>query len=315
MQSRTLGRSGIAIPPLMFGGNVFGWTADKAQSFRLLDAAVDAGFTAIDTADVYSAWVDGNKGGESETIMGEWLAERKCRDKVVIATKVGMAMGDGRKGLSREWILHEIDASLTRLQTDYVDLYQAHKDDETVPLEETLQTFAELIKAGKVRAIGASNYKGARLKEALDVSAKHGLPRYETLQPLYNLLERKDYEADLAPVVQEAGLSVIPYFALASGFLTGKYRAKADLASSLRGSRVEKYLNEGGAKVIAALDHVAERHGSNPTQIAIAWLIAQPNIAAPIASASKPEQMADLVKACDVKLSANDVAVLDAATL
>jgi aryl-alcohol dehydrogenase-like predicted oxidoreductase len=314
MATRLLGRSGIEVPPLIFGGNVFGWTADEDMSFRLLDALMEAGFNAIDTADVYSAWAPGHHGGESESVIGRWLKRSGRRDKVVIATKVGMEMGSGDKGLSKAWIVREVEESLKRLQTDYIDLYQAHRDDESVPLEETLQAFADLVAQGKVRAIGASNYSAARLKEALAVSERLGLPRYETIQPLYNLVERPGFETGLAPLCRSAGLGAIPYFSLAAGFLTGKYRSKADLTKSPRGAGVEKYLNDQGLRVLAALDAIANRLGATPAQVAIAWLIAQPAVTAPIASASRIEQLPDLLRATRLTLDADALTHLDRAS-
>jgi aryl-alcohol dehydrogenase-like predicted oxidoreductase len=314
MEQRQLGQSPLVIPPLVFGGNVFGWSADEATSFKLLDALVEAGLTAIDTADMYSVWAPGHKGGESETIIGKWLAARGGRDKLVIMTKVGMDMPDG-KGLSAAWIKTSVDRSLTRLQTDVIDLYQSHKDDEETPLEETLGAYADLIKAGKVRAIGASNYTAPRLREALKVSDAHGLPRYASLQPHYNLVERPLFEEALEAVCLEAGLGVIPYFSLAAGFLTGKYRSEADLGkSAARGQGVAKYLSGRGPQVLAALDAVAAETGATPTQVALAWLMARPAITAPIASASRVEQMGDLVAACSLTLSPAQVAALDAAS-
>ncbi len=316
METRELGRSGIRIPPLVFGGNVFGWTADEATSFRLLDALMDAGLNAIDTADVYSAWAPGHRGGESETVIGAWLRQRGGRDKVVIATKVGMEMGSGDKGLSRAWITKSAEDSLKRLQTDHIDLYQAHRDDEGVPLEETLQAFASLIEAGKVRAIGASNYTAPRLREALRTSERLGLPRFESLQPHYNLVERAAFEGELETVCREEGLGVITYFALAAGFLTGKYRSDADLGKSPRGARnAKKYLDsERGRRVLAALDEVAARRGATPAQVAIAWLIARPGVTAPIASATNLEQLGDLVKAAQLRLDRDDTEALDQAS-
>jgi len=315
METRELGRSGIRVPPLVFGGNVFGWTADEATSFRLLDALLEAGLNAIDTADAYSAWAPGHQGGESETVIGNWLRARGGRDKVVIATKVGLEMGSGSKGLSRAWITQAVEDSLKRLQTDYIDLYQAHRDDEGVPLEETLGAFAGLIEQGKVRAIGASNYTAPRLREALRTSERLGLPRYEALQPHYNLLERAAFEGELEALCRAEGLGVITYFALASGFLTGKYRSEADLAKSQRGERsVKKYLDARGFRVLAALDEVAARHGATPAQVAIAWLIARPGVTAPIASATNLEQLTDLVKAAQLKLDQQDNEMLDAAS-
>lgn len=314
MRQRMLGRSGIAVGPLMLGGNVLGWTVDRATSFRLLDAWVDAGLDAIDTADVYSAWVDGHRGGESESLIGDWLQRSGQRDRVVIATKVGMRMGSGDTGLSRHWIIREVEQSLLRLRTDHIDLYQAHADDTSVPLEETLGAFATLVQQGKVRAIGASNYTAARLREALATSARLGLPRYETLQPRYNLLEREDFEAELGPFCAAEGLGVINYYPLAAGFLTGKYRTEADLGKSPRGEGARKYLNERGLGIIGALDTVAAELHATPGQVAIAWLIAQPAVTAPIASATSLEQLADLVRAATLTLPAEAMALLNNAS-
>jgi len=314
MQKRRLGRSGIEVPPLVFGGNVFGWTADEATSFRLLDRLFDTGFTAIDTADVYSVWVPGHAGGESETIIGKWLKQHGGRDKVVIATKVGAKMGSGERGLSKAWIMQEVEHSLRRLQTDYIDLYQAHYDDEATPLQETLEAFAALIRQGKVRAIGASNYSAKRLEEALQISKTSGLPRYESLQPHYNLLERAAYEQELEPLCLKEGLGVIPYYGLAAGFLTGKYRSEADLAKSVRGPNLRKYLNARGLRVLAALDSVAKRMGATPAQIALAWLMARPSITAPIASATSLAQLDEILKAADLRLDQEAVKELNDAS-
>ena len=314
MERRELGKTGLKVPPLCFGGNVFGWTADEARSFTLLDALVDAGLVFIDTADVYSRWVPGHEGGESEAIIGRWLARRGCRDKVIIATKVGMDMGAGRVGLSAARIGEAVDASLKRLGTDYIDLYQSHRDDEDTPFEETLSAFADLIKAGKVRAIGASNVSAARLTEALKVSAANGLPRYETLQPLYNLMERPAFEGALEQVCLDNHLGVIPFFALASGFLTGKYRSKADTATGARGSHVDKYLDARGMRVVAALDAVGARYDAKPATVALAWLMAKPAVTAPIVSATNVEQLADVVAATRLTLDAEAVRALEAAS-
>jgi aryl-alcohol dehydrogenase-like predicted oxidoreductase len=314
MRTRQLGKSGLALPPVMFGANVFGWTADPVTSFKLLDALAESGLTAIDTADAYSRWVPGHTGGESEAIIGVWLKQRGGRDKLIIATKVGIDLGPGKSGLSKARITAAVDASLIRLQTDYIDLYQAHRDDENTPLEETLEAFAGLIKAGKVRAIGASNYTAARLAQALDISDANSLPRYESLQPHYNLMERKIFEDDLAPLCRARGLGVINYYGLASGFLTGKYRSAADLAHSARGGAVKKYLTPRGAKVLDALDSVAARLAATPAQIALAWLIARPGITAPIASATSLAQLTDLVRAAALQLDRDAIAVLDAAS-
>ncbi|MDE2277569.1 MAG: aldo/keto reductase, partial [Burkholderiales bacterium] len=282
MQLRPLGRSGLQVSPLAFGGNVFGWTADEATSFALLDAWVDAGFNFIDTADVYSAWVPGHAGGESETIIGKWLARSGKRSRVVIATKVGKPMGagrEGRKGLAPAYIRQAVEDSLRRLQTDHIDLYQSHDDDPDTPLADTLGAFGDLIRAGKVRAIGASNYSAERLQQALEVSAAHGLARYESLQPLYNLIDRAVYEEALEGVCVRHGLGVINFYGLAAGFLTGKYRSTGDAAKSARGaSVVARYLNERGLRILAALDAVAARHGATPGQVALAWQIARPSL-------------------------------------
>jgi aryl-alcohol dehydrogenase-like predicted oxidoreductase len=314
MEKRRLGKSEIEMPPLIFGGNVFGWTADEATSFKLLDALMAAGFNAIDTADVYSVWVRGHQGGESETVIGNWLKRRGKRDDVIIATKVGAPMGSGDKGLSRAWIMKEVDASLKRLQTDTIDLYQSHRDDPDTPQEETAQAFADLVKQGKVRAIGASNFTAARLKSALEISRRNGLPRYESLQPHYNLVERQAYEAELEPLCQAESLGVINYYALGAGFLTGKYRSEADLSKSPRGGGVKKYLNERGLGVLRALDDVAARHKATPAQVALAWLMARPSITAPIASATSLEQLQDILKAAALKLSSQDVDMLNKAS-
>jgi aryl-alcohol dehydrogenase-like predicted oxidoreductase len=315
MEQRRLGSSSLLIPPLVFGGNVFGWSADEAMSFRLLDTLVEAGLTAIDTADVYSRWVPGHQGGESEAIIGRWLHKRGRRDDVVIMTKVGMEMPGRGKGLSPDWIRRSVEESLKRLQTDYIDLYQAHQDDPATPLPETLGAFAELIRAGKVRAIGASNYSAERLDEALAASDANALPRYVSLQPHYNLVERPLYEDALEAVCLRHRLGVIPYYSLASGFLSGKYRSEADLGkSAARGRAVAKYLAGKGPNVLAALDTVAAATAATPAQVALAWLMARPGITAPIASASKPEQLDDLVKAATLTLSAAQIAELDKAS-
>jgi aryl-alcohol dehydrogenase-like predicted oxidoreductase len=307
MTKRTLGQSGFEIAPLVLGGNVFGWTADEATSFRLLDAFVDAGFNLVDTADVYSRWVPGNQGGESETIIGNWLQQGGKRGKVFIASKVGMELGPDQKGLSKRYILSAVDESLRRLRTDYIDLYQSHSDDSATPLEETLDAYDRLIKQGKIRAIGASNYSAARLREALRVSKENGLPRYETLQPLYNLHDRAPYEAELEPLCVEEGLGVIPYFSLASGFLTGKYRSEADASKGARGPLVKKYLDERGLRILQALDEVAREYKSTPAKVALGWLIARPSITAPIASATNLSQIEDLLAA--TKLQLNQAAI------
>ncbi len=314
MKMRKLGGSGLEVAPLAFGGNVFGWTIDEPTSFRLLDAYVAAGFNFIDTADVYARWAPGNQGGESETILGRWLQQGGRRDRVVIATKVGMEMGADRKGLSRAYILRAVEDSLRRLQTDHIDLYQSHQDDPETPLEETLGAFGDLIRQGKVRAIGASNYSAERLSEALRLAEGGGLPRYQCLQPHYNLCERAGFEEGLEPVCLEAGLGVIPYYSLASGFLTGKYRSEADLAKSARGQGVKKDLNERGLRILAALDEVSARYASTPARVAIAWLLARPSVTAPIASATSVEQLDDLIEATRLQLDGPAIALLNEAS-
>jgi aryl-alcohol dehydrogenase-like predicted oxidoreductase len=311
---RTLGRTEIEVPPIVFGGNVFGWTADEATSFALLDSLLDAGLNAIDTADVYSRWVPGHTGGESETVIGKWMRARGVRDRVVVATKVGMDLGDGNVGLSKAWIARAVENSLKRLQTDYIDLYQAHQDDAATPFEETLGAFAELIAAGKVRAIGASNYSAPRLKEALAVSERLGLPRYETLQPHYNLVERKIFEDALEPLCVSEEIGVINYYALASGFLSGKYRSEADLAKSPRGRSVAKYLDARGLGILAALDDAAKAYDATPAQVALAWTIARPGVTAPIASVTTTAQLHDLIAAAHLQLDPTTIEALNAAS-
>ena len=314
MEHRPLGRSGLATAPIVFGGNVFGWTADEATSFALLDAFVASGFNCIDTADSYSRWVEGHAGGESETVIGTWLKRRGRRDDVVIATKVGSDMGQG-KCLKRDYILRSAEESLRRLQTDHIDLYQEHFDDDVTPVEETMEAFATLIRQGKVRAVGASNITPARLAASLAASAQHGWPRYETLQPHYNLMERAEYERDYAPLAQQHGLGVIPYWSLAAGFLTGKYRSEADLDKSPRGRRsMPKYLNERGHRVLNALDTVAAGAGATPARVALAWLMARPTITAPIASATSVAQWHDIARAAELKLGADAMKLLDDAS-
>ena len=314
MEQRQLGRSGLEVVPLCFGGNVFGWTIDEPTSHRVLDAFVDEGFNFIDTADVYSRWAPGNSGGESETIIGSWLKGRSDRDKLVIATKVGMEMGPGKKGLAPAYIRASVEDSLRRLQTDYIDLYQSHADDPETPFEDVLGTYQELIEQGKVRAIGASNISAARLREALDVSARTGLVRYESLQPEYNLFDRAGYEAELEPLCREHGLGVITYYSLASGFLSGKYRKPEDASRSPRGEGVvSKYLNDRGRAILKALDEVAAQHDATPTQVALAWVIARPSVTAPIASATSVEQLKDFAGAAKLKLDQASISRLDEA--
>ena len=314
MNTRKLGNSGLEISPLVFGGNVFGWTADEPTSFKLLDAFVAAGFNSIDTADVYSRWAPGHSGGESETVLGKWIKRSGNREKVIIATKVGMELGPGKKGLSKPYIFRAAEDSLQRLQTDYIDLYQSHTDDADTPIEETLGAYAELIKQGKIRAIGASNYKADRLAAALEVSKKAGLPRYESLQPNYSLCERADYEATLEPLCQKEGLGVINYFPLAAGFLSGKYRSEADVAKSARARMVTKYLNERGFKILRALDQVAKKYNATPARVSLAWLLARPSITAPIVSATSLEQLNDLIASVELKLDRSSIELLDLAS-
>ncbi|MDB5661710.1 MAG: NADP-dependent aryl-alcohol dehydrogenase [Sphingomonas bacterium] len=312
---RALGSSGLDVAPLVLGGNVFGWTADQPTSFAVLDAFVAGGGTMIDTADVYSQWIPGNSGGESETVIGHWLKQRGHRDDVQIATKVGMLVPEGleENGLSPRNIAVAVEASLRRLQTDYIDLYFAHRDDADTPFEETLAAFDGLIKAGKVRAIAASNYTADRLAEALAVSDANGLARYTALQPWYNLLDRKDFEGPLQQLCIAENIGVVPYFGLASGFLTGKYRNPADAEGKARGYRVKDYVNDRGFAVLAAMDAIAGETGASLPQIALAWIAAQPGLTAPIASATSVAQVEELLGAMSLALSPDQVARLDAA--
>jgi len=314
MQKRRLGRSPLDIAPLVLGGNVFGWTADAETSYRVLDGFVAAGGNCVDTANTYSTWVPGHRGGESEIIVGQWLKRRGRRDDVIVATKVGMRMGDGSHGLAPDYIRRSCDESLRRLQTDYIDIYQAHSDDEHTPQEETLGAFADLVKAGKVRALGASNFTAARLASSLAISARLGLPRYESLQPHFNLYERGGFEADVQPMCVEERVGVIPYFGLARGFLTGKYRNHADLEGRPRGSGVAGMLNARGFAILGALDAVAARHKATPAQVALAWVMAQPAISGPIASVTTPTQLHDIVGALKLKLDSDAMAALDRAS-
>jgi len=315
MELRELGRSGLKVSPVCLGGNVFGWTADEKASFAVLDDFTTAGGNFIDTANVYSTWVEGHQGGESETVLGKWLKSRGNREKIIVATKVGAEMGDGRKGLKAGYIAEMVEDSLRRLQIDTIDLYQSHRDDETTPQEETLEAYAKLIKAGKVRAIGASNFTAARLSEALAISARNGWPRYESLQPEYNLCDRGGYEQDLEPLCRKEQIGVIGYFGLARGFLSGKYRSKADLGKSQRGEDIEaEYFNDRGFRILAAVDAVAAEAKATPAQVAVAWLIARPGVTAPIVSATKVEQSHDLVKAMRLKLSPAQIEALNQAS-
>jgi aryl-alcohol dehydrogenase-like predicted oxidoreductase len=311
--TRKLGNTGLDVSPLMLGGNVFGWTVDEPSSFKILDAFVDAGFNFIDTADIYTTWVPGNSGGESEAIIGNWLHNSGKRSRIVLATKVGKQIPSG-KGLKKAHILKAAEDSLRRLRTDCIDLYQTHEDDPSAAFEETLGAFAELIKQGKVRAIGASNYSADRLAEALKISSQYGLPAYQVLQPKYNLCERADYESALEPLLLKESLGVIPYYGLASGFLTGKYRSESDLSKSPRGANVQKYLNERGFRILDALDQVAKAYGSTPGKVALAWLIARPSVTAPIASATSLEQLRDLVDATNLGLDKPSIEVLNRAS-
>jgi len=313
MEKRKLGNTDLHVAPIAFGGNVFGWTIDEQTSFGILDRFVDAGFNLIDTANVYSRWKQGNHGGKSETIIGNWLKSRQNRDQVIIATKVGADMGNG-KDISKANILKEVDNSLRRLQTDYIDLYFSHYDDEQTPATETLEAYDELIKAGKVRWIGASNFSAARLKESLEVSKSAGLPKYEVFQPEYNLYNREQYETAYEPIIKEYQLGVTNYYALASGFLSGKYSSEADLNKSQRGGGIKSFLNERGFKILDALDQVAERQGTQPASVAIAWLIARPSVTAPIASVTSTDQLKDLEHAANIQLSADDIQLLDTAS-
>jgi aryl-alcohol dehydrogenase-like predicted oxidoreductase len=314
MEKRPLGSSGIEVAPLTFGGNVFGWTLDEKQSFEILDAFVEAGFNVIDTADVYSRWVPGNQGGESESIIGKWVRTRANRGQVIIATKVGGDMGQGSRDLSKKHILQAVEASLTRLQTDYIDLYQSHYDYADTRQEETLEAYAQLVREGKVRIIGASNFSSQRLAQSIQISQENGYPVYQTLQPLYNLYDREVFEKELEPFCVQNGIGVINYYALASGFLTGKYRSENDLDKSTRGAANKKFLTPRGFSILAALDEVAEKYNSSPASISIAWLLARPSVTAPIASATNVEQLNALIGATQIKLDADSIALLDKAS-
>ncbi len=303
MNQKQLGKSDLYVSPLCFGGNVFGWTIDEATSFELLDAFTGAGCNFIDTADVYSRWKPGNKGGESEAIIGNWLKKRGNRNNIIIATKVGSDMGEGDgKTLRKEYIIKAVERSLQRLQSDYIDLYQTHYDDESLPVDEALEAYDELIKEGKVRWIGTSNMSGERVKQSLEVSEQKEYPSYQTLQPEYNLYARQTFEKEYQAICFENSISVIPYYSLASGFLTGKYRSEADLNKSQRGGGIRKYLNDRGYEILTALDEVSERYNTMPATVALAWLIAQPTVAAPIASATSKEQLTSLTDAVELTL-------------
>jgi aryl-alcohol dehydrogenase-like predicted oxidoreductase len=310
---RPLGKSGLQIGPLALGGNVFGWTADESRSFEVLDAFVAAGLNCIDSADAYSMWVPGHKGGESEEVIGRWLKSRGNRDKVIIATKLGVEVVPGEQGLSRQYMRKAVERSLKRLNTDYIDLYQSHRDDPNTPIEETLAEYGELIKAGKVRAIGASNFSSERLAQSLQVSAEKGLPRYESLQPWYNLYDRAQFEEGPAALCKRERIGVISYFSLASGFLTGKYRSDADTVGSARGYRVKDMLNERGLRILSALDSVSRELGATPAQVSLAWLLAR-GVTAPIASATSVHQLHELLGALDLKLDDGLLRILDDAS-
>ncbi len=313
MQKRKLGKSDLEFVPIAFGGNVFGWTADEATSHMLLDAFVDAGFSFVDTADVYSRWFPGNKGGESETVIGTWLKKDPSkRDRIVLATKCGMGLPSG--ALSAKNIGESVDASLKRLNTDRIDLFQSHKDDKDTPQEETLSTYAELIKAGKIRFIGASNFDAPRLAEAAKIAKEKGLPRYESLQPHYNLMERGLFEGALEDECLKQGIGVIPYYSLASGFLTGKYRSEADVGNAQRGAGVKKYINPKGTAVLKALDDAAEKNGATLAQVALAWLLQRKSITAPIVSATSLKQLDDVLNSTTLELDPESVAALDRAS-
>lgn len=314
MNYRQLGNSDLQVAPVTFGGNIFGWTVDEQTSFELLDAFTAAGFNLVDTADVYSRWVPGNKGGESEIIIGNWIKQRGNRDKVIIATKVGSDMGQGKKDISKKYILQAVEASLQRLQTDYIDLYQTHWDDDITPVEETLEAYSQLVKEGKVRWIGASNLSPARLKASLEASKKHNYPVYQTFQPHYNLYDREVFEKELEQICLDNHLGVINYYALASGFLTGKYRSEADLNKSVRGGGVKAYLNSRGINILHALDEVAARYNTTPASVALAWLIARPSVTAPIASATSIQQLQSIIAAAALQLDQDAIALLDKAS-
>ena len=314
MEKIKIGKTDLEIAPINLGGNVFGWTLNEQESFKILDAFVGNGFNFIDTADMYSYWVDGGEGGQSETILGKWMTERKNREQVILATKVGGETGTHPVDTSKKHILEAVDKSLKRLQTDYIDLYYTHFDDEKTPVEETLEAYDEIIKAGKVRYIAASNISPERLKESFEASEKNNLPKYQALQPHYNLLERENYESKYAALAEKYELSVFPYWSLASGFLTGKYRSEDDLSKSVRGSSVEKYLNERGMTVLAALDNVSKKHNTTQATVSLAWLLAQPHIGAPISSATKESHLQTMFEAPKLRLDAEDLAILDKAS-
>lgn len=314
MQKRRLGRTDLSIAPLVMGGNVFGWTADEKTSFDLLDRFAEAGFNAVDTADAYSRWAPGNKGGESETIIGNWMKSRGNRDKIVVITKVGSDMGQGKRDLSAAYIEKAVDQSLKRLQTDVIDLYLSHWPDPATPYEETLGAYQKLLEKGKIRYAGCSNLDAGQLRAALDVASLRNLPRYEVLQPAYNLYDRASFDGPLRDLCLAEDIGVISYYGLAKGFLSGKYRSEADLGKSERGGGVKEYLNPRGMRILSALDALAERHSARQAEVALAWIMARPGVTAPIASATKVEQVDSLVRAASLKLSADDIAALDRAS-
>ena len=314
MQKRKLGNSSIEFAPIALGGNVFGWTIDEAQSFKILDAFEGAGFNFIDTADVYSRWAPGNTGGESEIIIGKWMREKKNRDKIVVATKVGSDMGQGHKDISKKYIINAVEKSLTRLQTDYIDLYQTHWDDDKTPVEETLEAYAQLVKEGKVKWIGASNLSAERLRKSIEISKEKNFPSYQSFQPEYNLYERNSYEKEIEKICLENNIGVITYFSLASGFLTGKYRSENDLHKSTRGGGIKKYLNDRGFRILHALDEVSKKYNTNQAAIAIAWVLARPGITAPISSATTVEQLNELIKATEINLDSESMNLLNKAS-
>lgn len=314
MQKRILGKTGLEVSPLTLGGNVFGWTIDEQQSFKILNAWIAAGFNFIDTADSYSNWVPGNKGGESETIIGNWLKKQGNRSEIIIATKLGSEMGPSKKGLSKKYIIEAAEASLLRLQTDYIDLYQSHWPDPSTPHEESLEAYSRLLKEGKVRAIGASNFSAQQLTDSLEASTRYHLPSYQTLQPLYNLYDRAVFENELEKICIDNNIGVINYYALASGFLTGKYRSESGLSKSARGGGVKKYLNDRGLQILKALDEVAARYDSTPASVSIAWLLTRPVVSSPIASATSIEQLNGLFEAVKLQLDKDAVELLNKAS-
>lgn len=315
MDKRKLGNTDLLVSPVTFGGNVFGWTLDEKKSFEVLDGFIEAGFNFIDTADVYSRWVPENKGGESETIIGNWMKARNNRNQIILATKVGSNMElNGKKCLSKKYILEAVDASLLRLKTDYIDLYQSHYDDPETPVQETLEAYDQLIRAGKVRWIGASNFSAERFKESLETSARLSLPKYQTFQPEYNLYKREGFEKELEQICLDNQVGVINYYSLASGFLTGKYRSETDLGKSQRGSAVKEFMNPRGFRILKALDEVSEQYNSSLASVALAWLMARPSVTSPIASVTSLAQLKNLTKAAALRLDVEVISILDAAS-